>query len=217
METNKIDSIFKKSIVESEDYYETEANNAKSRVWSQVQHQNKKKYMPILFRLLVAACILLFISTSFLLVSNIDTRNKIDVLIALNADMKKKAAMVAENGLINEELLIAANLNSADTVTIIKKEFVTKTIIQKELITDTVYIQQTVYVENELLDESITAIDKSIPTDSTYQIIVDNYEKEILINNTKTSKKKNKKKFRLKFGGNQDSGNGGAIALSSKL
>lgn len=217
METNKIDSIFKKSIVESEDYYETEANSAKSRIWSQVQHGNNKKTLPLLFRLLVAACILLFISTSFLFVSNIGTRNKLEALTELNTDMKNKVALVAKNDLINKELLIAANLNSPDTVFIEKKVIVTKSIIQKERITDTVYIQQIVYVENELIAESIIDIENSIPTDSTYQIITDNYSTEILINNTKTSKKENKKKFRLKFGGNRNSGNERAIALSSKL
>ena len=217
METNKLDSVFKKSINESEDYYETEANNAKDRIWSQVQHENKKKTLPLLFRLMVAACILLFISTSILVVSNIGTQNKIDALVELNTDMKNKADLNAENELINKELLIAAKLNSTDTVFIEKEVLVTKSIVQKEIIIDTVFIQQIVYVEKEILPEAFIAIENSIPIDSTYQIITNNYKTEILIKNTKTQKKENNKKFKLKFGGNQNSSNDGTIALSSKL
>jgi hypothetical protein len=217
METNKIDSFFRKSISESEDHYDEEANNSKERIWSQVQHKKKMLVMPFFFRLLAAACILLFISTSILFVSNLKSQKRINALAELNTELEKKAAIQTKNEIIKNESLLAANQSSPDTVFIEKMVVVAKPVIQKERITDTLYIPQIVYVEKEIIPESVLTIENIVPADSTIQKITGNYETEILISNNEDLKKEKQKKFKLKFGGNQNTGNDGRIALSSKL
>lgn len=217
MGTNKIDSFFRKSINESEDFYETEANVAKERIWKQVQHRKKKLVIPLFFRLLAAACVLLLISTSILFVSNLKSQKRIEALAKSNTDLKNKVELNTKNELIQNESLIAANIITHDTVFIEKQVVVTKPIVLKERITDTVYIQQIEYNEKEISPESIMAIENNIPADSTYEITTDAYETKILISNTAAFKKEKRKKIQFKFGGNQSPGNDGAIALSSKL
>lgn len=217
METNNIDSFFKKSVNESENYYKDEANLAKERIWSQAQPKKKRKVLPLFFRLLAAACILLFISTTVLFISNLKTQKKVNALVEVNTELNEKVAENAKNTLIKNESSTAVNIASPDTVFIEKMVYVTNTVVQKEQVTDTVYIQQIVYVEKEISPESIMAIESSIPVDSADQIITENYETEILISNSEELKKEKRKKFKLKFGGNQNTGNDGAIALSSNL
>lgn len=217
METNKLDSFFRKSINESEDHYNIEANNAKERIWNQVRHKKKMLVIPLFFRLLAAACIFLLISTSILFLLNLKTEKKIDALVALNTELENKVAINNTNSLIKNESEIASKLNSADTVFIEKTVVITKPVIQKERITDTVYIPQIVYVEKEISPESVIVFENIIPADSSIQKISGNYETEILISNNEDIKKEKQKKFKLKFGGNQNPGSDGTIALSSKL
>ena len=217
METKKIDSLFRKSVNESQDYFETEADDAKSRIWSQVQQKNKKKAMPMLYRLLVAACILFFISTSVLMVSHLQTQKKIEALVVSNANLKSKVATNSQSISIKKASPIAENSNVTDTVYVEKKVTVTKSIIEKQRITDTVYIKQMVYATKETPPEMIAAIENDVATDSTFQNSSDNYKTEILIKNTKNLKKEKNKKFKFKFGGNRNSGNDVKLALTSKL
>jgi hypothetical protein len=217
METNKLDSFFRKSINESEDYYNIEANNAKERIWNQVRHKKKMLVIPIFFRLLAAACILLFISTSILFVLNLKSLNRINTLVELNTEMENKAAIQSKNEIIKNELLRAENQHLPDTVFIEKIVSVAKPVIQKIRITDTVYVPQVVYVEKEAIPEFIVASENTILADSIIQKTTGNYETEILISNNEDIKKEKQKKFKLKFGGNQNTGNDGRIALSSKL
>jgi hypothetical protein len=217
METNKIDSFFRKSINESEDYYAVEANVAKERIWDQVQSEKKQKGIPLFFRLLAAACILLFISTAVLFVTNLKTQKKINSLIELNTELNVKIAENDKGISIKNESPTAVSIISPDTVFIEKKVVVTNTVVQKEQVIDTVYIQQIVYVEKEFSPEPILAIENSLLVDSAAQTIAENYETEILISKPEAAIKEKRKKIKLKFGGNQNPGNDGKIALSSKF
>jgi len=217
METNKIDSFFKKSVNESENYFESQANEAKSRIWSQVQKKNKKPFIPLFYSLLVAACILLFLSTSILIFSNLQSRQEINALVKLNSELESKAAGKSKSNLANNLPASGDELKAKDTVYIEKEVFITKPIVQKERIIDTVYVPQIVYVEKEFTPEELITIEKSSRSDTVVQIVPEAYKTEILISKNEALQKEKKKKFQIKFGGSQNPGNDGTIALSSKL
>jgi len=216
MEPNNIDSVFRKMISDSKGYYNTEANIAKEQIWNQLGlHENKSK--PLMFRLLVAACILLFISTSVMFFINYKTHNTIKVLTELNTDLENKFNNIIDNDLKNDKSLIAASIVTTDTIYIEKMVMVTKPIIQTVKITDTVFFNQIVYVEKEADLTSELIVDNNLTTDSIFQILLENYETEIIINSNVPIKKKKKRKFQFKFGGSKTNENDGNLALSSKL
>lgn len=217
MENHNIDSIFKRAISESEDFYDSQSNKAKENIWSQVQSKKQNNLMPFLFRLLVAACILLFIWISVLSFSNYTARKKITTLVELNSALNNEIAINHKNEAFKTEQTIAADINLPDTVYIEKQVIVEKQIITTKQITDTVYIQQIVYIENKQTAESIFAIEDKPSTDSIFQRITEPYKTEILITNTELFKKEKRKKFQFKFGGNNDQQSSGTLAFSSKL
>lgn len=217
MENHNIDSIFKKAINESEDYYDQEAANAKERIWNQIQPHKKTHIKPLLFRLLAAACILLFISTSVIFIWNYNTQNRINRLVELNNKLEKQAARNNITTIINNEPIISETIISSDTVYLEKKVIVTKPIIRTQRITDTVYIQQIVYVEKEQAPQRIATFENEVPLDSVQQQSTTNYGTEIIISNNDPVKSKKRNKMRFKFGGNKDHSSKGTLALTSKL
>lgn len=219
MEKHNIDSIFRKVINESEDHFSAEANQAQERIWNQVQQNTKKRSLPLLLLLLVAASILLFISTGILTMSNLNARKEINALVELNNDLKSRAASGPQIPVAENEPVISPQINAVDTVYIEKTVIVEKPVARVEKIVDTVYIRQIVYVEKEFTPESIVAIEETTDADSIYQDITQNSETEILISNSEAEslKKEKRKKIQIKFGGNQNPGNNGTIALTSKL
>ena len=217
METHPIDSIIKKAISESENFYNTEANNAKDRIWNQVQLRKQSQPKPLLFRLLAAACILLFISTSLIAISYIKDRNTINTLVELNNSLKNKVAINNKKEIINKKTIISSNFNASDTVYVEKKVIVNNTVISSKQITDTVYIKQIVYVEKEPAPAILTTTEKSGSTDAIGQKSTSNFEAEILINNNESVKKEKKNKIQIKFGGNKNQINSGNLAFNKEF
>ncbi|MBK6964774.1 MAG: sigma-70 family RNA polymerase sigma factor [Bacteroidales bacterium] len=189
METNKIDFIVKKAINESENYYDSKANSARERIWNQVQLQSSDKHTSHFFRLLVAACILLFISTSVVSILNMNARNRIKTLVALNSALKNKATMNYKDSSITEETVKSTYANSSDTAFIKNVAAIIKPVVTIQQITDTVFINQIVYVEKEQAPELLATTDKNISTDSIYQRITVKNETEILIVKNESLKK----------------------------
>jgi hypothetical protein len=217
MEPDKIDFVVKKAINESENFYDSEANSAMERIWNQVQLQRQNKHTSLFFRLLVAACILLFISTSVISILNINARNKINTLVALNRVLKNKATTYYKDSTITQESVTSAHVNSSDTVYIKKIVAVNKPIVTIKQTTDTIYITQIVNVEKEQSPELLTTIEKNISTDTICPKVAGANETEILIikNESVTKKKRNNKLIR--FGGNKDQSNSGVLAFTAKF
>ena len=214
METHKIDLIIKKAINESENFYDSEANNAKERIWNHVQLQKQNVSKPILFRLLVAASILLFISLSIISISNIRNRNTINTLVELNRELRNEATIKNKKFSIKKETLSTTKVNKHDTIYIEKKVVEYIPLVATKQITDTVYIQQIVYVEKEQNPTSLAVNNYSTPTDTIVKTIENNYKAEILISNNESLKRK---KFQLIFGSNKDQINSGTLAFTTKF
>ena len=62
MEKNKLDSLIKNALNESDNFYDSEAINAKERIWNHIQPQKQVK--PLFHWLPAAASILLFVGLS---------------------------------------------------------------------------------------------------------------------------------------------------------
>lgn len=215
METHNIDSIFRKAINESGNFYDSEANMAKQRIWKQAQKQNQTK--PFLFRLLVAACILLFISTTIITITHVKNRSQINTLVESNKQLENELAINNTNSTINKQSAIAANDKVTDTIYIEKKVIVNKPIVTTERITDTVYIKQMVFIEKEQTPEPIAIIENRNSTDTIEQTFVNNKKTEIIISNNEPVKRKKRKKIQFKFGGNKDHSKNGTLAFNRKL
>jgi hypothetical protein len=216
METHKIDSIIKKVIRESENFYDSEATNAKERIWHHVQLKKQNQAKPLVFRLLVAASILLFIGLSILTISNIKNRNTINTLVELNSALREETAIINRKSLLNEPLA-ANNAKIHDTIYIEKKVVEYRPIVTTKQITDTVYIQQIVYVEKEPQPASLEVDENRRPVDSVSHTIGNNYKSEITIRNSESTKREKGNKIQLKFGSNSDQTNRGTLAFTTEL
>ncbi|MBK8805266.1 MAG: hypothetical protein IPO21_00910 [Bacteroidales bacterium] len=216
METHKIDSVIKKAINESENYYSSDANIAKERIWNHIQREKQNQSKPIMLRLLVAASILLFISLSIITISNIRNRNTINTLVELNRKLKNEATINVKNT-IKKESIIATNVIIHDTIIIEKKVIEYKPLATTKHFTDTVYIQQIVYVKQEQKPDFLITNEKNCSTDSVIQKTGNNYKSEILISNNQSLKRKKVKKIQIKFGGNKDQIDSGTLAFTKRF
>ena len=217
MKTHDIDSIFKKTVDESANFYDIEANQAKGRIWKHVQTQKENRPSLVLIRLLAAACILLLISTSVATLSFIKAKRSMRTLVEANNTLMKNATASPPNSFAVKEPMTAARSNSTDTIYIEKKVVVSKPVLKTIQVVDTVYVKQIEYVEKEHSPELLTANEHSLVPDSQGQKKEKLYETEILIRNNESIKPKKRKKLQLKFGGNNNPTNNGTLAFTTKL
>lgn len=217
MKTHNIDSIFKNAIDESEGFYSSEANDSKERIWDNIRTQKQKHPRLILFWSLVAACILLFFSTTVISLWNIKAQNKIETLVELNSNLMKKNMEKSQNFITATEPEKVAIANSIDTVYIEKEVIISKPIVITEVISDTVFIEQIVYVEKETSTELVANNDITNQTESSSQFISESIETKILIRNSKNDKKGKKKKVQIKFGSNKNQSNSGTLAYTKEF
>jgi hypothetical protein len=217
MKTHNIDSVFKKAIEKSGDFYSSEAIASKERIWENVRTKKQKQPRLILFWSLVAACIILFFSTTIITISNIKAKDKIETLAELNSNLKNEALANNQNSITNKEPENTAMINSPDTIYIEKEVIVSKPIVITKVIVDTVFVDQIVYIEKETPQELLAINDSINQTGTTSQVIADSFDTKILIRNSETGKREKKKKFRIKFGGNKDQGNNGTLAISKEF
>jgi len=217
METHDIDSMVKKVVDESMNFYDVEANKAKERIWKQVKLQRQSYPRFILVRLLVAACMLLFISTSIITIAYIKTYNSIKTLTELNSNLKNNATVNDQNPFLIKEPEIASNIKSVDTIYIERKVIVSKPVNITKHVIDTVYISKIVYVEKEQVQKLLTDNENCIASDNDNQLPPNNYETKILISNNELINMDKRKKLQIKFGGNRDQVNNGRLAFIVKL
>ena len=214
MEKHKIDSLIKNAINESDNFYDSEAVNAKERIWNQIQPQKQvKQLFPWL---LAAASILLFVGLSVVTFYNIKYKATINTLVESNTLLKNNLLLNKQNLLANKEVIGASERQITDTIYIEKKVIEYKPLVTTKHITDTVYVKQIVYVEKEQ-DASLIAVNENASSsDSGTKIINNNYESEIIISNNEAVEKKKVKGIKIKFGGNRSQNREGTLALRTK-
>lgn len=145
MEKHKLDALIKKAIYESEDFYDSDAELLKARVWDKVKTKPQKKVIPLFYRILSAASIILLIFLSVLSYSNLKYKSSIEKLVETNDQLKTE----------NQNLQLIKNLSlslanqKTDTVYVEKDKSETNSFVTTKYIKDTVYLKQIVYVEKE--------------------------------------------------------------------
>jgi len=146
MDKHKLDSHFKKAINKSNDFYNAEADLAKQRVWNQIKR--KKKGIPLFYRVLAVASILLLIFLGLSTYTNLQYKSTIEKLVETNTKLKaaKHLKGTDNSGSAYVEQKI-------DTVYIERQNAILKPVGTTKYITDTVYIKETVYVADEKKSE----------------------------------------------------------------
>ncbi|WP_019039249.1 hypothetical protein [Psychroflexus tropicus] len=152
MEKYKLDALIKKALNESNDFYDSDAELAKERVWNKVK--TEKKVVPHFYRLLSAVSILLLIFLSVLSYSNLKYKSSVEKLLEANQQLK------LDNQNLQSIKDLSLNLASqrTDTVYIEKNQSETKSLVTTKFIKDTVYLKQIVYVEKDTDSLSNTSI-----------------------------------------------------------
>lgn len=215
METHKIDTLIKNALNDSENFYDSEALNAKERIWNQIHLQKQKK--PLYIRLLAAASILLFIGLSVVTFSNIKYKTTINVLAESNAHLKNVLQSNSQKSLTRKEDIPASYKTVTDTIYVKQKVVEYKPLVTTTYITDTVYVKQIEYVEKEQ-NTNLTAVNENISLSSSPRKIGENnYLSEIILSNVEAGKKENGKKIQIKFGGNRAQTKNGILAFTAKL
>ncbi len=213
MKTHNIDSAIQKAIHESEDFYSLEANSAKDRIWNNIQIKKQNHPKLIFFRLLSAACILLFIGITAFTVIVINYRNKINTLIEVNKTLK----LEANKNISKLKQLGSTEINENDTIFIREKILVSQPLVITKNITDTVYVQQITYIEKDPTNESTTLNQSKNPLDLALQTTENIYKTEIFISNNEPLKQEKKNRFRIRFGGAKDQLNNEISGFTTKL
>jgi len=217
METHNIDSKIKRVVEESVNFYDSEADLAKERIWKQVRLRKQVNISLILLRLLVAACILLFFSTSVISVSYYRIKNSLKTVAEANSTLMNKTNAFYQKALIINEPLNAQEIKITDTIYIEKKVMVSQPVIVTKQVIDTVYVRQIVLVEKEQTPVLITDYENSIAGDSNIQNSMAQYETKILISNNEPVKQEKRRRIQFKFGGNNQQISDGTLALSAKF
>ena len=211
MKKHKIDSLIKNAVNESDNFYDSEAINAKERIWNHIQPQKQVK--PLFPWLLAAASILLFVGLSVVTFYNIKYKSTINTLVESNTLLKNDLSISKQNLLTKKETVATAYRQTTDTVYIEKKIVEYKALVTTQRITDTVYVKQIVYVEKEQDANLIAVNENSSSSDSSSKIIEDNYQSDIIISSNDAIEKKKSKKMRIKFGGNRTQIKEGTLAF----
>ena len=217
MEPYNIDLAFRETVNESAGYYELEADQSKSRIWQQIQSGRKNHAFPVLFRLLLAACILLLFCTTLLAI--LLFREKKSVRTITEAKRMIKTESPLQRPLIQSEkvaVAIARNV-SPDTVYIKRNVIVYQPLVSTEKQVDTVYIRQVVYKEREQTPGMIAVSQNNNGAEPGYPVQVQSPGKEIIISNKQSRIAEKKGKILLKLGGNNSSAGNGSLAFTVKL
>jgi lipopolysaccharide export LptBFGC system permease protein LptF len=155
MKEKDLDSLFKKAVSESNDFYADDADSAKERIWNQVR--TKKQVIPLFYRILAVASILLLIFLSVMTYSNLQYKTKINQLVETNGELRKDNQILKttkRNSIVNSKSII-------DTVFVEKRILQSQPVVTTEYVTDTVYLKQVVYVEKEKDENSKLSIKKA--------------------------------------------------------
>lgn len=217
MEPHNIDSHFRKTINESAGYYEIEADQSKNRIWQQIQYGNKKQAPLLLYRLLIAACVLLLFCSGTLAILLFREKNSVRLLAESNKSLKTESLHHPVAQPTEKPSSSASQTVKNDTVYIQKNVIVyqQKNTVEKQ--TDTVFIHQTIYTEREPVTEIVTVLQNPVNNEPAHHILMQNTNREIVISNKQSRKEKKKGKFLFKLGGNNSPEGNGSSAFTLNL
>ena len=212
----KIDSIVRKVIEESKDYYNDEAAKVKGKIWEHIQSKKQDRPNRVLVHSLLAACIVLLLTTVFLSFTLVRSKNSEKILIALNNNLSDKLAVNNKITINKRNKSNPIKENPNDTVYLVKKEIIYQPVERISRITDTVYVQKKT--------DSIKVASKELLIAENHKIsksTVDNephfYNTEVVIRKNVSGQEKKKKKIRFRFGGDRDQSENKTFTLSAKL
>ena len=217
MDTHKIDSIVKKVVEESKDYYNDEAAKVKGKIWEHVQSKKQDRPNRILVHSLAAACIILLLTTVFLSFTLMRSKNSEKTLIAQNNDLKDKLAVNSKIIIDESDKSNGAEDYSSDTVYMVKKEIIYQPIERIQRITDTVYVREETDSVKAVSKELLMADENDKVSGSLTADESDHYNTEIEIRNKASVQEKKKKKIRFRFGGERNQSGNNSFTLSAKL
>jgi hypothetical protein len=217
MEPHNIDSHFRKTVDESAGYYEIEADQSKNRIWQQIQPGNKKQAPLLLYRLLLAACILLLFCSGTLAILLFREKKSVRFLAESNKSIKTEKLNHPITKQSEKPSSAAAQTVKIDTVYIHKNVIVYKQKNTVEKQVDTVFIHQTIYTEREPVTELITVIQNPIKNEPPQSYQLQNANREIVISNKQGRKEKKKGKLLFRYGGNNSYEGNGTPAFSLNL
>jgi hypothetical protein len=203
METNNIDSLFRKTVEESAEYYEFEAEQSKGSIWQQIKPGNNIPALPVLFRFLLAACVLLLFCSTYLAI--LLSREKNNVRMLAEAYRISGTESFHQRPHLQTEKVMVAHANVSDTVYIKRDVIVYQPVITTEKQTDTIYIRQVVYPEKEQIPEVNTAKQDYNIKESINPVKDQSSAKEIIISNKLSRDAGKKRKILLKLGGYNNS------------
>ncbi len=217
MEPHNIDAHFRKTVDASTGYYDIEADQSKNRIWQQIQPGNKKQATLLLYRLLLAACILLLFCSGTLAILLFREKNSVRFLAEANRSIKTESlhhpiAIPAE-----KPSSVVSQTVKTDTVYIRRNVIVYKQLNTVEKQVDTVFIHQTIYTEREPVTELITVIQNPIKNETQQPDLIQNNDREIVISNKQGRKEKKKGKLLFKYGGNNSHEGNGTPAFTVNL
>jgi|GEM_PF-2090703 len=217
MDTHKIDSIFRKAVEQSTNFYDAEAEKAKEKIWQQILPNRKVITMPLLIRSLAAACILLLVCTTAISVSLIKAKKTIQVLAEANQSLKNDLDVQGKKTVAMQTPEPQASVHSTDTLYIEKEVVVYQQVVEKESVVDTVFVEQLVYAGQTQNPETAVAANSKDETDSGNQSSMQVQEKEIMISNNESLKLEKRKRFQIRFGGEKNQEDNVPLAFTVKL
>jgi hypothetical protein len=217
METNNIDSIFRKTVNESAGYYELEAEQSKGSIWQQIQSGKKNRALPVLFRLLAAACILLLFSTTLLAILLFREKKDVRMLAEANRILKTETPLQSPKIQSQNIAIAATHTLTPDTVYIKRNVIINQPFVTIEKLVDTVYVNQVVYKEREQIPELITLVPNNTVKEPISPVQLPGSGKEFIISNKQSRNTEKKGKLLFKLGGNNSSAGNGSLAFTVNL
>ncbi|HPE56458.1 MAG TPA: hypothetical protein P5514_01350 [Bacteroidales bacterium] len=215
---NNFDDQIRKMIIDSADHFGRESENSKERIWQHVQLKKEKRVALLWFRALAAACLLLLLVTSILVVSKVKNDNRLKTLVIANSSLEDQIYTMQQEVSTKPEVAIVSKASVPDTIYVEKTITVAQPSIKTEFITDTVYVDRTIYVEKENTQEMIAVNDPPSTVDTITQIMEANdHEKQIIIRNNSNQKQAKIRKLKIKLGGNKPVSKRADLALKTEL
>ncbi|MBK7174992.1 MAG: hypothetical protein IPH84_17600 [Bacteroidales bacterium] len=217
MEPHNIDAHFRKTVDESAGYYEIEADQSKNRIWQQIHPGNKKQAPFLLYRLLIAACILLLFCSGTLAILLFREKNSVRFLAESNRSIKTETLHHQIAKPAEKPSSATSQTVKTDTVYIQRNVIVYKQKNTVEKQVDTVFIHQTIYTEREPVTELITVMQNPVKNEPPQSYQIQNTNREIVISNKQGRKEKKKGKLLFKLGGNNSPEGNGSTAFTVNL
>ena len=214
---NNIDTIFRKVVEQSADFYDTKAERAKERIWNHVKPVRKIQWQNNLIRILSAACVLLLFCTIVLSVSFIKAKGTLLKLAELNQSIKNDTDIQEKPAFAMQTPDQEVSLHSTDTIYIEKKVIVYQPVVTRERVVDTVFQTQLVYTEKTQSPEALPSATSNAEADRGYQNKIPFQDKEIMISNNEKLKPERRKKFQIRIGGERNQDDNVPLALTVKL